>query len=222
MLFTHEQMAVAQRVLGDDKMASLKSWEMSWSDLTLGRSLGAGSFGSVTEGQWVGGSPCAVKCLHPERADERCLALFHAELDLLSTLHHPNIVQLLGAGWTAPHIFLILELAERGSLLELLVSPATLSWGRPLLSLARDAARAVQFLHSQRVAHRDVKAENVMVTTAFLGKLSDFGTAQRLGSGEDACTDGPAGAASSIAIGTPFFMAPEMTLSEPHGVACDV
>lgn len=87
------------------------------SEVSLLRVLGAGGAGSVHEGVWRGRS-VAVKVLHPSRQSSlNAVLAFQREVDLMARIGaHPHIVSVLGACLVPPHMSIIQELAERGSL----------------------------------------------------------------------------------------------------------
>ena len=78
----------------------------------------------------------------------------------------------------------------------------------------RDILRGLRYLHSERVLHRDVKPQNVLLDTTGHCKLADFGTA--------ALASGAAGAAAGEIVGTPHYMAPEVINGAVCAAAADV
>ena len=69
------------------------------------------------------------------------------------------------------------------------------------------------YLHAMGIIHRDLKSENVIITPSGLGKVADFGTAREVVSQE---------VSSMTAVGTSFWMAPEVGRHEPYDAKCDV
>ncbi|XP_050456065.1 tyrosine-protein kinase hopscotch [Cataglyphis hispanica] len=106
---------------------------------------------------------------------------FKREFNIMKTLEHPNIVQILGCIWE--YKCLIMEFVEFGSLLKLLhdqrkyynnVSKIT----RKLLFYALDIATGMDYLSSKNIVHRDLAARNILVASETQVKISDFGLAQ--------------------------------------------
>ncbi|MFZ5829361.1 MAG: protein kinase domain-containing protein [Planctomycetota bacterium] len=155
------------------------------------------------------GREVAVKQIHPHFLhDERQLARYWQEAQLLATLQHPNIVTIYdivrSRGW------LILELM-RGNLHQLSRGePVDLDFLR--LSMA-GMLQGLQFLHTNGVIHGDVKPTNMLVDAQGHVKLGDFGLARR------ASTEG-----GSLLKGTTKYMAPELLSNQfgPVGPASDL
>lgn len=189
-------------------------------ELKVFERIGTGSFGEVFKARWRGAHLVAVKVLRlaskskSERAQQ--LAQFQREIQLLSTLQHPNIVRFLGASDVAvyPPYFLC-EFLNRGTLTK------WLRHSRPELeqdlSFARDASRALAFLHAQRppIIHRDVKSDNYLIAERegrlFL-KLSDFGLSRVMASLGEKMTP----------CGTVAYSAPEVIRCEAYSEKADV
>ncbi|KAF6138966.1 hypothetical protein GIB67_010692 [Kingdonia uniflora] len=144
-----------------------------------------GRFGSVYKGILSDGSVAAVKMLNSEdgiiKQGERA---FRIEVDLLSRLHSPYLVELLGYCADQHHRLLIFEYMPNGSLQQHL-HPITkkhqpLNWGARL-RIALDCARALEFLHENSVPpviHRDFKSNNIILDHNFRAKVSDLGLAK--------------------------------------------
>ncbi|CAB4315572.1 unnamed protein product [Prunus armeniaca] len=143
--------------------------------------------------------------LHREgRQGERS---FRVEVDLLSRLHSPYLVELLGYCADQHHRLLIFECMPNGTLQHHLHSTnkhQPLDWGTRL-RIALDCAKALEFLHEHAipsVIHRDFKCTNVLLDQNFHAKVSDFGLA-KMGS------DKINGQISTRVLGTTGYLAPE-------------
>lgn len=178
---------------------------------TLGRRLGGGAFGNVFEAELDAlGGRCAVKRMYV-RPDEGTSKLrdIAREVDIMSRLQHPYIVQYLFCKREGNCICIFMEMCEGGSLNGLItrreLNPDTAK------AYLRQIIEAVQYLHSRQITHRDLKPENVLFRGGQV-KLSDFGTAASFKRGGD----------FRNVKGTFNFMAPEVLLSEPYGKLCDI
>lgn len=142
--------------------------------------LAVGAYGEI----WLGrlrGELVAIKRLRDERRKRtRELEAFAAEILLMTRLAHPNVLALRGIAWTSlPSLSLIMEFMERGDLHRVLQKEgAWLTWSVAKAKLARDVARALAYLHSRGVVHRDLKSKNVLIGEELEAKLSDFGTSR--------------------------------------------
>uniref|UniRef100_A0A9I9D0M6 non-specific serine/threonine protein kinase n=1 Tax=Cucumis melo TaxID=3656 RepID=A0A9I9D0M6_CUCME len=140
--------------------------------------LGEGGFGRVYKARLEENLYVAVKKL--ECTDKDSEKEFENEVDLLSKIHHSNIIRLLGYTIHGESRLLVYELMENGSLETLLHGPShgeALTW-HMRMKIALDAARALEYLHEHckpSVIHRDLKSSNILLDANFNAKLSDFG-----------------------------------------------
>ncbi|OIV94323.1 hypothetical protein TanjilG_19329 [Lupinus angustifolius] len=168
--------------------------------------IGNGGFGLMYRGVLSDGTLAAIKLLsregkHGERA-------FRTEVDLLSRLHSPYLVELLGYCADQNHRLLIFEYMPNGTLHQYLHSSKNQTqpldwWAR--MRIALDCARALELLHEHAVSpviHRDFKSNNVLLDHNFRAKVSDFGLA-KMGS------EKMNGQVSTRVLGTTGYLAPE-------------
>ncbi|KAJ1695683.1 hypothetical protein LUZ63_012381 [Rhynchospora breviuscula] len=168
--------------------------------------LGRGSHGAVYKAVLKSGRQVAVK--RPSRRPDEA----QNELLILSSLHSPRLVNLLGFASSPdsiPPLLLVVEFMPHGTLYDLLHSnPQPPGWTRRM-RLALQVARAILALHSSTppVIHRDVKSANVLLDQNFDARLGDFGLALRAtnGSGSDLPTP-PAGTLGYL---DPAYVTPE-------------
>ncbi|XP_026139912.1 triple functional domain protein isoform X1 [Carassius auratus] len=136
------------------------------------------------------------------------------ELGVLQCLQHPHLVGLLDTYETPASYVLILEIADQGRLLDYIVSWGNLTEEKVSLYL-RDILEALHYLHTCRIAHLDLKPENVLIeqtSTQPLVKLTDFGDAAHLSNTPFI----------HPLLGSPEFSAPELVLGEPAALASDL
>jgi eukaryotic-like serine/threonine-protein kinase len=142
--------------------------------------LGQGGMGDV----YLGYDPrldrrVAVKTIRREhRLSSRHKARFLREARLLSKIGHPSICQVYDLVETPEADFLVLEYVPGTNLREL-AKQEELSFGRKL-ELAEKIALALAVAHREQIVHRDLKADNVMVTPEGAVKVLDFGVARSL------------------------------------------
>jgi hypothetical protein len=116
------------------------------SDIVMTKRVGAGAFGEVFKGTCMG-ETVAIKTMIDVTVEN--VREFKAEIVLTATLRHPNIVNFVGACWGKELMCLVLEWVAKGSLRDLLETP-DLHWDDPLLRLAADVARGMNYLHTRK------------------------------------------------------------------------
>ncbi|XP_066168984.1 receptor-like serine/threonine-protein kinase ALE2 isoform X9 [Oryza sativa Japonica Group] len=205
---------------GTAKTFSLIEMERATQRFDNSRIIGEGGFGRVYEGILEDGERVAVKIL--KRDDQQVTREFLAELEMLSRLHHRNLVKLIGI-CTEEHIrCLVYELVPNGSVESHLHAgsdkgTAPLDWDARL-KIALGAARALAYLHedsSPRVIHRDFKSSNILLEHDFTPKVSDFGLARTaIGEGNEHI--------STRVMGTFGYVAPEYAMTGHLLVKSDV
>jgi serine/threonine protein kinase len=183
--------------------ASAQAGALQWHEsYRLVERIGSGSFGEVWKAQAPGGIDVAVKVMFRPQGDAEDRQRELQTLDLLQQLRSPYLLQIHAFFPLSDRLVIVMELAE-GSLRDRLeeCSRAGLA-GIPveeLLRYFREAAEALDYLHGQKVLHKDVKPDNLLLVQGHI-KLSDAGL-DRLHSSR--------GLAASTA-GTPVYMAPEV------------
>ncbi|KAL2501313.1 receptor-like serine/threonine-protein kinase ALE2 [Forsythia ovata] len=183
------------------------------------RILGEGGFGRVYSGVLEDGTKLAVKIL--KRDDQQGGREFLAEVEMLSRLHHRNLVKLIGICVEDRSRCLVYELIPNGSVESHLHGTdretVPLEWSARL-KIALGAARALAYLHedsSPRVIHRDFKSSNILLEDDFTPKVSDFGLA-RTGLDEENRH------ISTRVMGTFGYVAPEYAMTGHLLVKSDV
>ena len=110
-----------------------------------------------------------------------------SEIEILSKIHSPRLVNLLGFANDTKDRLLVVEFMSNGTLYDILHSNSRPpNWGRRI-RMALQIAKAVDTLHSQNppVIHRDIKSANVLIDRNFEARLGDFGLALRCGVDND-------------------------------------
>ncbi|MGL5096624.1 MAG: serine/threonine-protein kinase [Planctomycetia bacterium] len=164
----------------------------------------------------------AVKVLDPQlvEANPDRLEMFWSEARAVAHLHHPNLVAIHSLGNDRGFPFIEMELVDGPSLSELLRTVKAANGGTtgldPLLATkyAAQIAAALHEAHRHHVVHGDVKPDNVILNSAGVAKLTDFGLARTL-SNQRNRTGGRVS-------GTPAYMAPEMFAGVTADAATDV
>ena len=180
---------------------------------TVRRELGRGGMARVYLARdQKHGRDVAIKVIRPELAASLGHERFLREIEIAARLNHPNIVPLYDSGEVAGSLYFVMPYQEGPSLRQRLAQDGALPVSAAL-SLLRDVARALAYAHQHGVVHRDVKPDNVMLSSG-AAVVTDFGIAKAVSA---ALTDvsGPAVSQSGSVIGTPAYMAPEQATGDP-------
>jgi ABC-type transport system substrate-binding protein/serine/threonine protein kinase len=142
----------------------------------LVRLLGQGGFAEVYLGEHVYLKTLAAIKLLEARMAQNEMDRFLAEAQTIARLRHPAIVRLLEFGVEGGTPYLVMEYAPNGSLRHWHPRGSRLT-PAVVLPYARQVAEALQYAHDERLIHRDVKPENMLVGPRGEVLLSDFGIA---------------------------------------------
>ncbi|KAI8980739.1 kinase-like domain-containing protein [Trametes punicea] len=183
-----------------------------------GELIGKGTYGRVylalnaTTGEMIAVKQVEIPRTASDKDDSRQVSVVEAlklESETLKDLDHPNIVQYLGFEETPTFLSIFLEYVPGGSIASCLRKhgrfdeEVTKSFTGQILS-------GLEYLHSRGILHRDLKADNILVETSGVCKISDFGISKR--------TDDINMAAMYTSMqGTVFWMAPEVVNSKGKG-----
>lgn len=173
--------------------------------------IGKGGFGSVFFGKLPEGREVAVKVL--SLFNEQGIHQFLNEIDVLSKLHHKNLVSLLGHCNESKELMIIYEHMSGGSFKDRLYGPSAesseLNWKRRL-KIALDAAQGLEHMHvvcTPKIIHRDIKTANILLDSNFNGKLGDFGLSR-------VWINGEASHVTTVVKGTAGYLDPEYFSTE--------
>ncbi|XP_018108365.1 death-associated protein kinase 2 isoform X3 [Xenopus laevis] len=137
------------------------------------------------------------------------------EVDILKDIKHPNIITLQDVYENKTDVVLVLELVSGGELFDFLAQKESLS-EEEATRFIKQILEGVNYLHARKIAHFDLKPENIMLLDKTIAmphiKLIDFGLAHTI---ED-------GVEFKNIFGTPEFVAPEIVNYEPLGLAADM
>jgi serine/threonine protein kinase/tetratricopeptide (TPR) repeat protein len=156
-----------------------------------------------------------IKVLPPDLAATVSHDRFRREILVSAQLQHPNIVGILTTGEVDGLPYFTMPFVDGESLRMRLQRHGPLSIAQTV-SILRDVARALSFAHERGIVHRDVKPDNVLLTSG-AAVVADFGVAKALSSArvrrhkDDDATITTAG----TALGTPTYMAPEQAAGDP-------
>ncbi len=186
------------------------------------RELGRGGMGVVYLAERVDGEflrEVAIKLLRNSPDAEELERRFIAERQILASLSHPNIAQLLDGGTTEGQLpYLVMEYVDG--------LPITTYCDRHELDIAArlrlfvDVCRAVNSAHQNLVIHRDIKPGNILVTATGQAKLLDFGIAKLLNSSIGGVAFPHT--RTTFRVMTPEYASPEQVRGDPLTTGSDV
>lgn len=181
--------------------------------------VGAGGMGEVYRAHDTRlGRDVAIKVLPDDVAsDPEALTRFASEARAVAALSHPNILALFDVGEAGGVHYAVAELLE-GKTLRIVLREGRLPVRRAL-EIGQQIADALAAAHGKRIVHRDVKPENIFITTDGHAKLLDFGLARQSPLASDSgLTTAPTADAftgKGIIVGTVAYMSPEQASGRP-------
>ncbi|KAG8931078.1 hypothetical protein FRC02_003253 [Tulasnella sp. 418] len=180
------------------------------------KKLGSGSFGNVYKGSYLG-IDVAIKEVLPSN-DYDVGKYFEREWRLMKEARHPNVVLYLGLSRAPPpdgRIFIISEFIENGNLRQYIYDKSKPFGWRLRLSFMTDIARALAYLHARKCIHRDLKGENLLLTSNGRLKITDFGFARIAARNEEESK-------RLTFCGTDSYMSPEILMGDEFDLPTDI
>src|ERR671915_1662808 len=156
----------------------------------------------------------AIKLMHRDiSSDPDQLERFRREARAVARLNHPHVVTVIDAGEDEGHPFIVLEYVEGETLKDRIRRCGPLPVPEAV-AYAIEVGRALQAAHAERLVHRDVKPQNVLIDPDGRAKVTDFGIARSL-------EDGGLTATGRV-LGTTDYVSPEQALGEDVTAESDV
>ncbi|HKC74911.1 MAG TPA: protein kinase [Chloroflexota bacterium] len=182
------------------------------------RPLGTGGMASVYLAEDLRlGRRVAVKVLHPQFAsDPTYVARLAYEARIAAGLAHPNVVQVYDVGHDGDRHYIVMEYVEGETLKDLIRRQGALPVARALAIMSGVLA-ALALAHAHRLIHRDITAQNILLTSGGDVKVTDFGIARELSG-----TAMPTLTLAGMVLGTVHYFAPEQAQGRPAIPQSDV
>ncbi|KQK07664.1 probable leucine-rich repeat receptor-like protein kinase At5g49770 [Brachypodium distachyon] len=172
---------------------TLEELRLSTNDFREINAIGAGGYGTVYRGKLMDGQLIAIK--RSKKGSMQGGLEFKTEIELLSRVHHKNLVGLVGFCFEKGERMLVYEFISNGTLSEALygIKGVQLDWSRRL-KIALDSARGLAYLHDHAnppIIHRDVKSTNILLDAKMTAKVADFGLSLLVSDSEEGelCTN---------------------------------
>eukprot|EP01087_Luapelamoeba_hula_P007546 TRINITY_DN1845_c4_g1_i1.p1 TRINITY_DN1845_c4_g1~~TRINITY_DN1845_c4_g1_i1.p1 ORF type:complete len:500 (-),score=59.51 TRINITY_DN1845_c4_g1_i1:33-1532(-) len=179
--------------------------------LVFERQIGAGSFGTVWQGNYLG-TPVAIKVIAKSEDLQEELDIFVARERAMTKFAHPHLVQFVGVADHLSNLYLVTEYVHGGDLRRYLKDEKQDMGWRLRIQIGCDIARAMVFLHARKIMHRDLKSKNLLVDTNWKIKVCDFGFARSFETRSRGYT----------ICGTEDWMAPELIMGMEYCEKVDV
>ncbi|KAJ6495430.1 kinase-like domain-containing protein [Mycena sanguinolenta] len=196
------------------KNVTVEDWMISSFEVDYGPEIGSGGFGTVYRGTW-NRTEVAIKILQNQAGVKPSVAALKNEIDIWSTLRHPNILQFLGANTLDDKPFMVMPYIPLNARQFLKLRPTF----EPLYIL-RDISLGLEYLHSRKICHGDLKGMNVLVEDSGKALLCDFGLA-RLKADVATRTSVQVDPEHEI-VGSRNWMSPEVLTGSRYRITSDV
>ncbi|XP_073368040.1 leucine-rich repeat receptor protein kinase HPCA1 [Aegilops tauschii subsp. strangulata] len=178
--------------------------------------IGSGGYGKVYKGTIEDGTGVAIK--RAEYGSKQGAVEFKNEIELLSRVHHRNLVSLIGFCYEQGEQMLVYEYVSNGTLRENLQARGIyLDW-KKRLRIALGSARGLAYLHELAdppIIHRDIKSTNILLDDNLKAKVADFGLSKLV-------ADTEKGHVSTQVKGTLGYLDPEYYMTQQLSEKSDV
>lgn len=180
------------------------------------KEIGQGSYGKATLVQDSAGKLYVMKTIDLSGMDSKQRQDAVNEVRVLSCLRHPYIVSYRESFAENKILAIVMDYAEGGDLYQRVARTRKAHQQFPerqILTWFVQAALAIKYMHDKRVLHRDLKSQNLFLTSSDRLRVGDFGISKVLESTT---------AFARTAIGTPYYLSPEICQEKPYSFASDI
>jgi tetratricopeptide (TPR) repeat protein len=181
--------------------------------------LGVGGMATVYRAVDDTGGVCAVKILHPGKAQTDEVKRFEREFLALRDLRHPSVVQVYEAGMAGDYPWIAMEYvdgSDLGSLVDRWTANPPADQFAQAERILRGLCEGLAMIHDEGLIHRDLKPSNVLVASSGEAKITDFGVVKASGAFTTQLT------VAGKLVGTVAFMSPEQITGDPVTPASDL
>ncbi len=213
-----EYMSIKDKKFGDWE---IPPWELF---IFKDRLLGSGSFSDVYLAKWR--ETFVVAKVMNQVCVEYKKDLILREIETMTKLHHPNIVQFLG--YIDDPFILVIEYIPKGDLM----TSMSKFYNSTKINIAKDILRGLIYMHNRKpypLVHRDIKTSNILLTESKGAKIADFGLAKFYNINKNISSDNLVSLESNYdkseltnEVGTERYMAPEIGSDTGYNYKVDI
>lgn len=180
------------------------------------KEIGQGSYGKAVLVQDRDGKMYVMKVIDMSRMDSKQRKDAANEVKVLSSLKHPYIVSYRESFTEHRNLAIVMDYADGGDLHDRVVRTRKAGKAFPEEKILRwftEATLALKYMHDKHVLHRDLKSQNLFLTSQDRLRIGDFGISKVLES---------TAAFAKTTIGTPYYLSPEICMEKPYSFSSDV
>ena len=133
------------------------------------------------------------------------------EISILQSINHPNIIKLYDYKFDRNKLLLITEYCNGGNLTDWIKKENKTS--QEVLSVIKQILEGINYLHTNKIIHRDIKPQNILIQEPLIVKICDFGFSQ---------TFKEEISMFQTICGTPLFMSPEILKMQPYTIKSEI
>ncbi|BFU25188.1 serine/threonine protein kinase, putative [Entamoeba histolytica HM-1:IMSS-B] len=175
--------------------------------------IGEGAAGEVfvAQNKQTGKDMALKKCIITSKNEKSLIN----EIEIMKNCKHPNIVSFFGSYLEEGYVWVVMEFMDSGCLTEVLTEYENgFKMTEPQMAyVLREVMKGLLYLHQRHKIHRDIKSDNILISSDGSVKIGDFGYAAQLTSQRDK--------RNSI-VGTPYWMAPEVIRNKLYDAKADI
>lgn len=176
------------------------------------RAIGEGSCSKVYYGVHKNkNQEVAIKKIAFDQLEDKLKVRAIKEISILQSINHPNIIKLYDYKFDRNKLLLITEYCNHGNLQDWIKKENKLP--QEVLSVIKQILEGINYLHSNKIIHRDIKPQNILIQEPLIIKLCDFGFSQtfkeEINMFQTIC-------------GTPLFMSPEILKMQPYTIKSEI
>jgi len=174
--------------------------------------VGEGTSGAVYVGYSPDGLQVAVKQMVISKQVKKEVLI--NEILIMKTSHHPSIVNYVDSYLVEGSLWVAMEFMDGGSLAEVIAANEYMSEPQ-IAAIGKEVLAGLEYLHTQPnpIIHRDIKSDNILMSTDGRVKITDFGFGAQLNQEQDK---------RKSVVGTTYWMAPEVIRAKDYGPKVDV